>query len=395
MKRLIIFLLWLCPALTIAQHTRVESTVVDARTHEPLPFASVFIKNGHSTITNMVGQFSVEADSADILQISYVGYKPLSIRATHIGGRVALHTMEMGLQEVTVFPVSDLIRKATKETLRQLQKNKKKNTNFFYRQTAFKDSTCYELAEAFLSGRSAAWLRDLKMVTGRYAGIQPDSMHYYSFYSNFYTFSMIEIATKEKRQLGTLIHLLPLARDYATYYEVDYEVIRDGDSRLFAVHFTPKSNVKCPILDVTLYIDEATSLVRKIEGTGRNFAIVHTDKKRVKGGVRDVKTTYITDFNLIVNMTTERDFLEVQSVFIDETHEFLGSQITTRSILYNVGDRKLGKGERMDFYGILHNQISEIGYDPTFWRNNEIVLRTPVEQQVMELFERNNLFGVF
>ena len=395
MKWLMTFFLWLCPAVLMAQHAKFEAVIVDARTHEPLSFASVFSKKGNSTITNMVGRFSIEADSADVLHISYVGYKPLSIQAGSMHGRVELSAMEMGLQEVTVEPISNLIRKTTKETLKQLQKHKRKETNFFYRQTAFKDSVCYELAEAFLSGHSAAWLRDLKLVTGRFAGIQPDSLHYYSFYSNFYTFSMIEIASKQKQQFGGLVHLLPLSRDYANYYDVDYEVIRDGDSRLFAIHFTPKPHVRQSVLDVTLYVDESTYLVRKVEGVGRYFGIVHTDRKMVNGKVRLARTKYLTDFNLVVNLTDERGFLEVQSVFIDECHEFYGNQITTRSILYNVGDRKLGKGERMDFYGVLQNQIEEQGYDASFWRNNEIVQRTPVEQQVMELFERNNLFGVF
>ena len=34
-------------------------------------------------------------------------------------------------------------------------------------------------------------------------------------------------------------------------------------------------------------------------------------------------------------------------------------------------------------------------YDPKFWKNLEIVKRTPVENEVVELFERDNLFGVF
>ena len=37
--------------------------------------------------------------------------------------------------------------------------------------------------------------------------------------------------------------------------------------------------------------------------------------------------------------------------------------------------------------------IEEQGYDPTFWQQNEVVLRTPVEQKVAELFEQQQLFG--
>lgn len=387
-----------------AMAQQFEATVVDARTREPLPFASIFIDRQNSTITNSTGRFSIQTDSSSVLKISYVGYKPLSIRADQLRETVALQTMDMGLQEVTVVPISNMIRKATKETLRQLQKNKKQKANFFYRQIAFADSTCYEFAEAFLSGRSAAWLRDLELVTGRYVGILPDSLHHYSFYTNFYTFSQIEVATKEK-VIPYHETIIPLSRSYAQYYDVDYEVIRDDSTCLYAIHFVPKPKIKRNILDVTLYIDEQTLHLRKMEGVGRNTGLVHREWNKEKQRV--VEKLIPTEFGFVVNMTDERDFMEVQSAYIIERHDLGDKQIDTRSILFNIGDRrtvfadnkemskKMSKGKRMEFYGNLHKKIKTQGYDSLFWRNNEIVLRTPVEQQVMELFERKNLFGVF
>lgn len=406
MRNLVKWLLLLCPIVfgLPAMAQQFEATVVDARTHEPLPFASIFIDRQNSTITNATGRFSIQADSTSILRISYVGYKPLSIRAAQLHETVALQTMEMGLQEVTVVPISNMIQKVTKETLRQLQKNKKRKANFFYRQTAFADSTCYEFAEAFLTGHSAAWLRDLELVTGRYVGILPDSLHHYSFYTNFYTFSQLDVATKEK-DIPYHETIIPLSRSYARYYNVDYEVIRDDSTCLYAIHFTPKPKTERNILDVTLYVDEQTLHLRKMEGMGRNTKLVHREWNKEKQRV--VETFIPTEFAFVVNMTDERGFMEVQSAYIIERHELGDKQIDTRSILFNIGDRrttfadnqelgkKMGKGERMEFYGNLHSEIRSQGYDPLFWHNNETVLRTPVEQQVMELFERKNLFGVF
>ena len=73
-----------------------------------------------------------------------------------------------------------------------------------------------------------------------------------------------------------------------------------------------------------------------------------------------------------------------------------GKQISTRSILFNVGDQTASnERKRMWAFGDIHSFIRQQGYDPEFWHNNEIVRRTPVEEQVMELFEHQNLFGVF
>jgi len=372
--------------------TAFEGTVVDDRNGQPLPFATVYANERASTITNMLGQFTIKTDSATMLRISYVGYKPRQIRASQAQGRVGLQPMEMGLQEVTVVPIANLIQKATKETLRQLQKHKKKTANFFYRQTAYSDSLCFEFVESFLSGHPAAWLRDLELVTGRYAGITPDSLHHYSFYTNFYTFSQIEMAMKQ-RDLSGLGAIPPLSSRYHQYYDVDYEVIRDGEERLFAIHFIPKPEVKDAIYEATLYIDEATLLVRKMEGVGRNIRLLHRDYVRSRNWFRRVIIP--TEFSFIVNMTDERGFLEVQSVYVSELHMLDDKLCETHSLLFNIGDRKMGKGEKMQFYGDLHTGIEHQGYDPQFWRNNEIVLRTPMERRVIELFEQNKLFGLF
>ena len=51
-------------------------------------------------------------------------------------------------------------------------------------------------------------------------------------------------------------------------------------------------------------------------------------------------------------------------------------------------------GRNLYFQDELHEAISEQGYDPEFWEKNEIVRRTPVEDNVLHLFEQNNLFGI-
>ena len=375
--------------------SRFESTVVDERTHQPLPMSSVHVSKSSSTIANIDGSFTIACDSDDVLHISYVGYQPLQVKARHLPTQVKLKGLSFGLQEVTVRPISETIRQTTKETLRQLQKHRNKKAMFFYRQTAFSDTLCYEFAEAFLKGHSAAWLRDLELLTGRFAGIQPDSMHHYSYYGNFFTFSQIEVATKDELKNIGKADLLPLSRYYTRFYDVDYEIITHDEGRLYAIHFTPKPEVKRPILEATLYVDEATHHLRRIEGTGRNIRVLQKEKGIVNGKVRMLREVFNTEYRYIVNMTETRGFLEVQSVFVDECHEMHGKQITTRSLLFNLGDQKAKKGQPLKYFSKLQQQINEQGYDPKFWKDNEVVRRTPVEQQVMQLFEQQNLFGVF
>ena len=66
----------------------VDARVIDAKTGERLPFASVYISGQNSTISNAEGEFAIDADSTDVLRISYVGYKTVHLRAVYIGQEV-------------------------------------------------------------------------------------------------------------------------------------------------------------------------------------------------------------------------------------------------------------------------------------------------------------------
>ena len=83
-KGLIIISILLLTVSPMAASQQFEATVVDIQTNEPLPFASIFINKVSSTITNAEGTFSIKCDSTDVLRISYVGYKPLTIQASRV-----------------------------------------------------------------------------------------------------------------------------------------------------------------------------------------------------------------------------------------------------------------------------------------------------------------------
>ena len=394
----LLMLLWL-PLTALAQTIPIEGVVVDAQNHRPLPFASVYVGPTASTITNAEGAFTIKCETSDVLRISYVGYKTLNIQAAQLSRQVELQPMETMLQEVTVMPIDlkKLIRKTTKEMRQQLRKYENRESNFFYRQITFSDTTCIELMEAFLNARSAVYLQDLSLLKGRFAGIQPDSLHRYSFYTNFFTESCLPMLTRYDSHDNK--DSKPLTRNYKDFYHLDYDILGDGDERLIAVHFIPKEEIKKPILDVKLYIDPKTYHLRKMEGTNNNVSIVNRDYYVLKvDTVKTLKTVVSLEsstFNLTVNMTEERGFVEVQSVYIDEQHERYGKTHNTRSILFNIGDQLASKGSQIRPTGDLHQYIREQDYDLDFWNENEIVRRTPVEDAVVWLFESKQLFGVF
>lgn len=419
MRHLLTTILTMAVLVTNAQTQTYETTVVDAVTHERLPFASIFVDGETSTITNAVGVFSISCKPTDILRISFVGYKSTFIEASQLKEVVTLQPQEKMLQELVVVPIGPLIDKICKETLRLQRKYKTYTSKFFYRQTAFKGAQCYEFVESFLQGYSAVSLRELTLQSGRYAGLLSDSTNQYTFFGNFYTFSQLEIAATYK--VPTFADdVVPLFRYYDRFYNASYWVISDDDgNRIFAINFEPKPEIakKYAILSGTVYVDEKTLHIRRFEGQGLNFRVMtRTEaKKGILGFNRYTFETSKASFYYVVEMTEERGFPEVQSVYVDESHEYNGENITTRSLLFNLGEmqkkknagvfQKISswfsrqydnntKGRNLKFQDELHKAINEQGYYPEFWEKNEIVRRTPIEDDVLRLFEQKNLFGV-
>ena len=94
-------------------------------------------------------------------------------------------------------------------------------------------------------------------------------------------------------------------------------------------------------------------------------------------------------------MTEENGFTEVQSVYVDTYHYVDSMLVRTKSTLFNVGQHVGKKGKDLKFGDDLHKRIDKQKYDRDFWQQNEVVRRTRAEEAVHELFERNDLFGVF
>jgi hypothetical protein len=372
----------------------VEALVVDSETGEELPFASITVVGGRhlSTITNAEGRFRITVEKGERLQFTYAGYKAATLTPKAVGRKVKLEPATLMVRgvEVRALPLKEI----RKETVRQQKKHRRKTADYFYRQTAFVDSTCYEYVEAFLTGKSAVALSELKLNSGRYAGIMPDSTtgQILQFYKNFFTFSQIELATN-KSQLDPRDDVMPLYEKATKLYDIDYDILSDSVSCIYVIRFQPKDHIKgYTILDCTLYVDSVNNHILRCDGSGRNFRILQKYPKALK---RKDEVLPVT-FNFSINMTEENGFTEVQSVYVDTYHHVDSTLVRTKSTLFNIGVHQGGKkGRDLKFEDDLHKRIEGQEYDRDYWRKNEFVRRTRAEEAVLELFERNDLFGVF
>ena len=100
----VIFLLFLISTLSMYGQRTITGTVVSADDNEPLIGATVSVQGTTTgTITDVSGEFSIQADNDDVLVVSYVGYQTIEIP---VGDRtnieVSLEVSLTDLEELVV-----------------------------------------------------------------------------------------------------------------------------------------------------------------------------------------------------------------------------------------------------------------------------------------------------
>jgi hypothetical protein len=117
MKNILLVAL-LIPFFAISQ-TKIQGIVIDSKTGQPLPFASVVTNTNFGTLTDLDGEFNIKAkNSFQEITISYVGYKsvsvPISMNDKFI--RIKLKASVENLKEVLITakenPALQIIRNA-------------------------------------------------------------------------------------------------------------------------------------------------------------------------------------------------------------------------------------------------------------------------------------------
>ncbi|GAC1590198.1 MAG: SusC/RagA family TonB-linked outer membrane protein [Ginsengibacter sp.] len=113
-KGLLLFLLvTICSIFSYAQNLVVKGKITDATNNEPIAGASISLKNsGVVTTTNATGEFSLNAEKGDDLNISYVGYFNKSYKIT--GGFLQINLVQNSKQLNEVVVTALGVKKETK-----------------------------------------------------------------------------------------------------------------------------------------------------------------------------------------------------------------------------------------------------------------------------------------
>ncbi|MBK5210036.1 MAG: carboxypeptidase-like regulatory domain-containing protein [Flavobacteriaceae bacterium] len=121
----VFFLFLLFPFLSISQ-TQIQGIVLDGKTKQPLPFATITTSSNFGTLTDIDGKFNIKSSkTVTQISISYVGYETLLFPITKNEKflKIALNPKTESLKEVQIVARENPALQIIKNTIKNKSKN--------------------------------------------------------------------------------------------------------------------------------------------------------------------------------------------------------------------------------------------------------------------------------
>lgn len=354
----------------------LEGVVRDKESGEVLPFAHIYCQDRLATMSNSQGEFALVAKPSDVIRITFLGHKSISVVASELPKVVMMKMSVQYLPEVVVLPASNLIKDVTRKTAKALKKWRDERSLFFFRQSTFVDGTQRNMMEAFFDARCALTASSFRLFTGRIA--ESGDVHYGA---DLYKLSQIWLLKKDKNRPSYIETIVPLDLRFDDYYETSCRKMEYDGQTLYEIHFS--SNNKAPyqqIVTGTLYVDAEQLLPVKMQGKIRNLTIVH---QSIEGSIYGEELPINISFDVSFNI--ERNFPEVTSVIINSKYKDRNHDYRFLSLLYNAGHKNLDSHVKSYSITNLRKQIMKRGFNKDFWNRHETLKRTDLERMLNDL----------
>jgi hypothetical protein len=370
---------------------QVTGKILDRQTHQPVPYAGVSVLGSRAgTTSNAEGDFVLTLSALParlvVTQLSY-GRDTVAVVAAGalrpielVPAAVTLPTVDMGSY------TAELLRKA----YRVLQRTNatKQYGQAFYRQTTRLDATPTEVQEMVWDVQaSSAGLEGTHLAQARYAKRKDALLSYKDLSKLTKTFQLYSSTAADTAQKGRV-----LSANSAEYYTLRLlGLTQNGGQTLAEIEFVGKPAYNSAHVQGTIVIDTDTYQVLRFRAgmdasSNSNNPTLKFNNGRLNydvafrpqpaGAVLDyVKTTYV----ITVGRLLKADIQEEATGFT----YFYGWQPTPSGVAYDAPST-----QESDMAAIKRTT-----YDAVFWRNNPVVKRTPLEEEVIKSFEQQRAFG--
>lgn len=373
---------------------RLAGKVTDAATGQPVPYASIgVLGTTRGTTSNAEGEFELrEVALPGRLVVSELGHRRDTVAVAAQASQplqIRLAPASVQLPEVQVGSyLGELVAKA----YRQLRRTNGQRTygQTFYRQVTRLDNEATEVQEmVWDTETSNAGLEGSALAQARFAKKKAlISFTNFSLYTKRYSlFSMRDDSSTFNGLIG------PRVTDYMNLKLLG--VTQDGGQPLVEIGFSDKQATATDFTRGSMVINEATHQVLRLrlETSG-----MHTKSNNPFFKFKNEVTRIEWAFKPSARGAATLAYLKVdyQTAMSRGLKSDMAIHVASLAACYN-GQPSPAAGvtyapARRNAEGDLA-AIKQTTYDPAFWRDNPVVKRTPVEEEIMKSFEQKGAFG--
>ncbi|QCX01809.1 hypothetical protein FGM00_17420 [Aggregatimonas sangjinii] len=375
----------------------LKGKVTDATTGETIPYCNIKVASSTmGTATNELGEFILEVDSFPAtLTFSHVNYETYRVKVSNNSDlNISLIPLTTVLDEVVVSASErDVLALNLAKKAFLKAENDAENDLYgraFYRQKSKNGENYSEFSEIFYDIRyGSAGIKNWSIVEGRYALNENAVIN-----RNYTSFS--RLLTPLQPKTDKLV--FPLHPDFERHYTVNVrEIIQSDDAKIAIVHFSALPSTTIPAFSGDVYIDMNSYDIRKVTGVLKNDAFDMAKLTTKNASWKNYEIAYDINYKIDSTKQSVLDYIKVDQSFDYYKNDSLQYRTSTSSNLlfyehYRSNTRKkLGgrlRNNRSDW-----KKLDAIGYNEQFWLDNPIVKRTPVEEEVINAFEKKEAFN--
>lgn len=411
-KYLSLALILSCYSFSGYSQTMLSGKIIDEETAESIPFANILVESTfYGTASNVEGEFSLKIESFPVtLRISSLGYETKLLRLdnkqdSNLEINLVPFVASLGEVDVTGDFEVKLVEKAVKKLT--VTEDEKIIGKGFYRQLTQSDSVYTEFIETFyLAELYQRGIKGWKVQNGRFAVISRDSLKSRMTFADFSRISLRGILDKKPYREE---FIWPIREDVRKYYDFYLsETYQQNDKKVYVIEYSPKENVSEPAFTGKIAIVDKSYAIEELHMTISHpeYKPVETVKKKTKSEKHVVQIVYRNSFlegngqyyPKSLNVDISFDYIKKKGLFgkVDFKRRVHTSSVlyffdyeVDSTLQYFTDDYFTGADDKTSDYA----KINETEYNSTFWVNNPIIKRTPVERKVIESFEKYGSFG--
>lgn len=381
-------LLALLPLAAMGQ-TRLSGRVLNSQTHQPVPYASVVVAGTtRGTTTNAEGGFALTVPRLPTKVLAFgLGYGRDSARVVQSEQGLELRLVPAPVELPTVEPPSYAAQLLV-QAYRQVQRTRQppEYGQAFYRQVTRNDGQPTEVLEAVWDVKvSSAGLEGSRLAQGRY-GARPALLNF----GNFALYTKIVggfcgVSASDSADSRAVVSPYP-----DRYFRLRYQgVTQSGSHRLAEVAYESRPGI--PAVQGSVFIDLASHQVLHARATRVPEVTPSNPQITFRNGSVTVEADF-TPSPTGAKLNYVKSGLSLVAIQKRKPEV----PIHTESLTYLYDLKPLPTG--LPYVGPegVTNDLAAIKrkvYDPTYWRDNFMVKRTPLEDEIIGSFETKNAFG--